>query len=132
MMLVPSNAADPFWENKARDVLTAAIAYVCYNDPPETRPMSRVIDIVHGGRPWDEMILGLQTAVDVRAMMQQGTALATMPEKTRESVLQSAQASLSAWSGERVSRATTGSDWSPLDLRNGNANLNDLHLPQAE
>lgn len=119
MMIVPSGAADPFWESKARDVLTAAIAYVCYNAGPEHRPMSKVIDILHGGRPWDELVLGLQTTVDVRAMMQQGTALASMPEKTRESVLQSAQASLSAWSGERVSRATQASDWSPLDLRSG-------------
>jgi type IV secretion system protein VirD4 len=119
MMIVPSGASDPFWESKARDVLTAAIAHVCYSNGPSERPMSHVIDIVHGGRAWDEMMLGLQTAIDVRAMVQQGTALSTMPEKTRDSVLQSAQASLSAWSGERVSRATTTSDWSPLDLRNG-------------
>jgi len=119
MMIVPSGAADPFWENKARDVLTAAIAHVCYSNGPNDRPMSQVIDIIHGGKPWDEMILGLQTAVDVRAMLQQATALSSMPEKTRDSVLQAAQASLSAWSGERVNRATTRSDWSPLDLRSG-------------
>jgi type IV secretion system protein VirD4 len=119
MMIVPSGASDPFWENKARDVLTAAIAHVCYGNGPAQRPMSQVIDIVHGGRAWDDMVLGLQTAIDVRAMVQQATALSTMPEKTRDSVLQAAQASLSAWSGERVSRATTTSDWSPLDLRSG-------------
>src|ERR1700687_4010260 len=29
MMMVPSGAKDPFWENRARDVLTAAIANTC-------------------------------------------------------------------------------------------------------
>jgi type IV secretion system protein VirD4 len=119
MMIVPSGGTDPFWENKARDVLTAAIAYVCYSNTPDQRPMSRITDIIHGGKPWEEMVLGLQTAVDVRSMMQQGISLAAMNEKTRDSVLQTAQSSLSAWTGERNSRVTQRSDWSPLDLRSG-------------
>jgi type IV secretion system protein VirD4 len=119
MMIVPSGGTDPFWENKARDVLTAAIAHVCYSNGPDKRPMSLVTDIIYGGKAWQEMVLGLQTAVDVRSMMQQGTSLAEMNEKTRDSVLQTAQSSLSAWTGERISRVTQKSDWSPLDLRNG-------------
>jgi type IV secretion system protein VirD4 len=119
MMIVPSGASDPFWETKARDVLAAAIASVCYSASANERPMSKVIDIIHGGKAWDQMIGTLQTAADVRAMMQQGTSLGTMNEKTRDSVLQTAQASLSAWAGERISRATQRSDWSPLDLRGG-------------
>jgi type IV secretion system protein VirD4 len=120
MMIVPSGAADPFWENKARDVLTAAIAYVCYDAPPDKRPMSRILDIIHGGKAWDEMILGLRTAVDVPSMTRMGDSLAnTLQDKTRDSVLQAAQSSLSAWSGERISRVTQSSDWSPLDLRSG-------------
>jgi type IV secretion system protein VirD4 len=119
MMVVPSGGSDPFWETKARDVIAAAIAHVCYSAPPDKRPMSKVVDIIHGGKAWDDMITGLQTAVDVRAMMQQGSSLGSMNEKTRDSVLQTAQASLSAWAGERISRATQSSDWSPLDLRSG-------------
>jgi type IV secretion system protein VirD4 len=119
MMIVPSGGTDVFWENKARDVLTAAIAFVCYSNAPDERPMSRITDIIHGGKPWEEMILGLQTAVDVRSMMQQGNSLSEMNEKTRDSVLQTAQSSLSAWTGERISRVTQKSDWSPLDLRSG-------------
>ncbi|WP_026611497.1 type IV secretory system conjugative DNA transfer family protein [Methylocaldum szegediense] len=117
MMIVPSGASDPFWENKARDVLTAAIAYLCYSNPPDRRPMDRIIDIIHGGQAWEEMVSGLQMAMDVRSMVQQGTSLAGMNEKTRDSVLQTAQSSLSAWSGERIRRVTDKSDWSPLDLR---------------
>ena len=120
MIVVPSDkSADPFWETKARDVVAAAIAHVCYGAPPDQRPMQKVVDIVYGGPAWEEMIVGLQMAVDVRAMMQQGTSLGGMNEKTRDSVLQTAQNSLSAWSGEMVNRATQRSDWSPLDLRSG-------------
>lgn len=119
MMIVPQDTGDRFWQDKARDLLTAAIAHVCFSAPPDKRPLSHVVDIVHGGKPFDEMLVGLQTAVEVRAMVQQGTSLAGMNERTRDSVLQTAQASMSAWSGERIARATQASDWSPLDLRGG-------------
>jgi type IV secretion system protein VirD4 len=119
MMIVPSLSTDPFWENEARTVLTSAIAYVCYSNPPDQRPMHTVLDVLFGGEPWDQMILGLRTAVDVHVMTQHATALSGMNEKTLSSVLQTARSSLGAWSGERVGRATAKSDWSPDDLRRG-------------
>jgi type IV secretion system protein VirD4 len=119
MMIVPSQSTDPFWENEARTVLTAAIAYVCYSNPPEERPMHAVLDVLFGGKPWDQMILGLTMAVDVHVMTQHATGLSAMNEKTLSSVLQTARSSLSAWSGERVARAAAKSDWNPLDLRDG-------------
>ena len=42
-----------------------------------------------------------------------------MNEKTLSSVLQTARSSLSAWTGERIARATSKSDWNPNDLRSG-------------
>lgn len=119
MMIVPSSTSDPFWENEARILLTSAIAYVCYFNSPAERPMSAVLDVLFGGKPWDDMILGLKMAVDVHVMTQHATALSAMNEKTLSSVLQTARSSLSAWVGERVSRATAASDWNPLDLRSG-------------
>ncbi|MDI1260081.1 type IV secretory system conjugative DNA transfer family protein [Aquabacterium sp.] len=119
MMIVPSGGADQFWENEARTVLTAAIAHVCYANTPPNRPMHAVLDIMHGGRAWDEMIMGLRMAVDVRVMVQHGQSLSTMNEKTLSSVMQTARSSLGAWGGERVARVTDRSDWSPLDLRDG-------------
>jgi type IV secretion system protein VirD4 len=117
MMIVPALSADPFWENEARTVLTAAIAYVCYSNPPEERPLRSVLDILFGGEPWNEMMLGLRMAVDVHTMTQHATALSTMNEKTLSSVLQTARSSLASWAGERVARSTAASDWSPEDLR---------------
>jgi type IV secretion system protein VirD4 len=119
MMIVPSNSNDPFWENEARNALTASIAHVCYSNAPDQRPMHDVLDIMYGGEAWNNMILGLKMASDVRVMMQNANALAGINEKTLSSVLQTARSSLSAWTGERIARATKRSDWSPMDLRSG-------------
>lgn len=117
-LIVPSaSAADPFWENEARTVVTAAIAHLCYAEPPEQRPMHRVVDALFGGEVWTELLDGLRGAVDVRVMTQHANALASMPEKTLASVLQTARSSMSAWQGTRLQRVTARSDWSPLDLR---------------
>jgi type IV secretion system protein VirD4 len=119
MMIVPAQTSDPFWENEARTVLTAAIAYVAYSTPPDKRPMHDVLDVLFGGKAWEDMILGLSLAVDVRVMSQHATSLGSMNEKTLSSVLQTARSSLGAWSGERIARATATSDWSPFDLTSG-------------
>jgi type IV secretion system protein VirD4 len=119
MMIVPAFSNDPFWENEARTALTAAISYVCYFNEPHERPMHAVLDVLFGGEPWDDMVKGLRMAIDVRTMGQHATALSAMNEKTLSSVLQTARSSLSAWSGERIGRATSRSDWNPLDLRDG-------------
>lgn len=118
MMIVPSGGSDPFWENMARDVLTAAIAYVCYSSEPKERPMSKVMDLLFG-MGWDEMVMALQTNLRVSAMRQTGHGLSEMERKTRDSVLKTAQSSMSAWQGERIARATSRADWSPMDLRHG-------------
>ena len=117
MMIVPSGSSDPFWENKARDLLTAAIAYECSLKQPEERSMSSVIDIIHG-LDWEAFMVGLGGA-EISSMRRAGKALGDMDEKMRQSVFQQAQSSLSAWQGTRIERVTKSSDWSPLDLRNG-------------
>jgi type IV secretion system protein VirD4 len=109
MMIVPSGAADPFWENTARDILTASIAHVCYQNAPDDRAISKIMDLIYG-IGWDEMVLALKTNLAVQAMRQTGHSLASMEKKTRDSALKTAQSSLSAWQGERLglraSRAT--------------------------
>ncbi|MEQ1794117.1 MAG: type IV secretory system conjugative DNA transfer family protein [Nitrospira sp.] len=118
MMIVPSGASDPFWESMARDVLTSAIAYLCYHNPPDQRPIAKIMELIYG-MGWDEMVLSLRTNLAVSAMRQMGHSLTEMEKKTRDSVLKTAQSSLSAWQGERINRVTKKSDWNPLDLRTG-------------
>jgi type IV secretion system protein VirD4 len=118
MMMVPSGAKDPFWENRARDVLTAAIARTCLEPDPSKRSLGEVLDVFHGVG-WDKFILALQMTLDIRSMMRAGNSLKEMESKTRDGVLQTGLSSLSAWDGDRIERATRKSDWSPLDLRGG-------------
>jgi type IV secretion system protein VirD4 len=118
MMIVPSGAKDPFWEHRARDVLTAAIARVCIEQDIAKRSMGDVLDILHGVG-WDKFVAYLEARVDFASMTRAGHSLASMEPKTRDGVLQSALSSMSAWDGERIARATRKSDWSPLDLRGG-------------
>jgi type IV secretion system protein VirD4 len=118
MMIVPSGAKDPFWEHRARDVLTAAIARVCLEQDIAKRSMGDVLDILHGVG-WDKFVAYLEARVDFASMTRAGHSLASMEPKTRDGVLQSALSSMSAWDGERIARATRKSDWSPLDLRGG-------------
>jgi type IV secretion system protein VirD4 len=119
MLIVPTGSADQFWDNKAKELVSAAVAYICYSHPPAERSMSKLLDIIHGGSPLEEMIVGLRTAVDVRAMVQAGTSLGEMNEKTRDSVLATVQTSFHGWGDAPVARVTDRCDWSPLDLRNG-------------
>ena len=118
MMIVPSKALDTFWEDKARDILTAAIAHVSYGKPPEQRNMGDVLDILHSVG-WDRFVLSLQATTDVSTMARSGRSLAEMERKTRDGALQNALTSLSAWEGDRIARATIKSDWRPNDLRSG-------------
>jgi type IV secretion system protein VirD4 len=116
MMIVPSGAKDPFWETRARDVLTAAIARICLEPDAGKRSMGDVLDILHGVG-WEKFVAYLEARVDFPSMTRAGHSLAHMEAKTRDGVLQSALSSMSAWDGERIARATRKSDWHPLDLR---------------
>jgi len=118
MMVVPSGAKDPFWESRARDVLTAAIARVCLEEDVAKRSMADILDILHGVG-WDKFVAYLEARVDFPSMSRTGHSLANMEPKTQDGVLQSALSSMSAWEGERIARATRKSDWNPLDLRGG-------------
>jgi type IV secretion system protein VirD4 len=117
MLIVPSGGKDPFWENKARDILTAAIANVVYLNPPNERGLDKVLDIIHGVG-WERFLAGLSSS-EIPTMKRAAKSLGDMESRLRDNVLQTALASLSAWDGPRMSRATAASDWRPADLRSG-------------
>lgn len=116
MMVVPSGTKETFWEDRSRDLLTAAIARVCIEPDPGKRRMEDVLDILHG-IGWAKFVSYLQARVDIRSMVRAGHSLAGMEDKMKDSVLQSVQTNVSAWAGERIARATKRSDWNPIDLR---------------
>ena len=123
LMIDPSEGGgggnSKFFQDAARDLIQAAIAYACCEPDPTKRPMSKVLDIVHG-IDWDTFVAYLQARVDMASLARAGKALTQpMPAETRATILRTAQGNLSAWMGDLVERATTKSDWQPLDFRNG-------------
>lgn len=118
MLIVPSGGKDQFWDNKARDMVTAAIAYVVYHHEPNERSIDRVLGAINPGG-WERFIAGLAAADDVTPMTRAAETLGQMNEQMRDNVRQTALASLSTWEGGRITRATAVSDWRPEDLRNG-------------
>jgi len=117
MMIVPK-AKEPFWEDKAKEILTAIIADVVFWNPPDDRPMSKVLAIVNRNG-WKEFLDRMQKNPEIQTMRDEGANLASMDPRTLDGALQTAKASLAAWVGERINMVTRQSDWSPLDLRNG-------------
>ena len=119
MIIVPQSKSDPFWETRAQDFLTAAIAAVCV-DPEKTedRTLSRVIDYVHS-RDLPDMLARLQLS-GVRAMERAGASWESAINdnaKQVSSFLATAQTSLSAWESSKIERVIGRSDWHPFDLR---------------
>lgn len=118
LIVVRSDAKDPFWENRAQDLITAAIAVECLNTAPEQRDMATVVGYCYG-RDWTDMLAKLELSpVNAMRNAAEGWINATgSSEKTLDSIRQQAQTFMSAWEGSRVERATKTSDWHPLELR---------------
>jgi type IV secretory pathway TraG/TraD family ATPase VirD4 len=117
MMIVPK-AKEPFWEDKAKEILTLIIADVAFWNPPDNRAMSKVLAIINRNG-WNEFIDRSKKNPELETIRDEGSNLASMDPKTLDGALQTAKASLAAWVGERINMVTRQSDWSPLDLRNG-------------
>jgi type IV secretion system protein VirD4 len=123
LMIVPSDGSgggnSKFFEDAARDVVHAAIAYVCCEPDPSKRPMSKLLDIIHG-IDWNDFVSYLQARVDMPSLARAGKALAQpLPQETRATILRTAQGHMSAWMGDLIERATAKSSWQPSDFRTG-------------
>ncbi len=120
MFIVPSGGEkkeNDFWDTNAKSLVTAAIAYICHLLPPKQRNMSRLLDIIHGGKALKEAIAAMDLAVNVRPLMRAGVSLAEMDPRTKANVLSTVQTSFQAWEDVPIERVTDRCDWSPLDLR---------------
>ncbi len=118
MMIVPGEGGEKnkYFENKARDVLTAIIADLAFWHKPEDRPMSKVLSILNRNG-WDEFLDRLRKNPEVTALQDLGVSLAKEHPETLSNILSFAQSSMNSWKGERISMITKRSDWHPLDLR---------------
>jgi type IV secretion system protein VirD4 len=115
MLIVPKSQKEPFWEEKARDLVQAAIAHTIYMYPPGERSMSNILNIVHG-LDWERFIAGL-TSTDDPEMMRAAASLGEIEPRLRDSIRQTANTSLQCWGGRRITKSTATSDWHPSDLK---------------
>jgi len=120
MMIVPGQGGEKnkFFEDSARDVLTAIIADLAFWHKPEDRPMSKVLSILNRNG-WDEFLDRLRKNPEVAAMQDLGVSLAKEHPETLANILSFARTSMGSWKGERISMITKRSDWNPADLRSG-------------
>jgi len=118
MLVVPSGTGGnaKFFDDSARDFVTAALCYVTLAYPKAERTMAKVLDIA-SGLEWDQFVARLQATVDVPSAARAGAKYSGEKDpKLRENILQTANTALSAWEGSRITRATSASDWNPKDL----------------
>jgi type IV secretion system protein VirD4 len=131
LLIVPENKSEPSWENRARDVVAAVLASLVRRDPPEQRSMGRVIDVV-SKIGWDVFVATAASADDLPPLRRIGNALADMPEKQLEGVLDSARRHLAVWEGARVERVTAACDWTAQVLRDGSNSTVYICIPPNE
>lgn len=118
MLVVPSGTGGSakFFDDSARDFVTAALAYITLTYPQAERTMAKVLDIA-SGLEWDQFVARLAATVDIPAVARAGAKYGEQKDaKLRENILQTANTALSAWEGGRITRATAASDWNPRDL----------------
>lgn len=134
-MLIPSSddsGEQKFWNNLAREILGAAIAYVAveYQGNPNARTFESVLDIV-SGRDWESFIAeetgSLLTFAKTHNFAPAERTVANLQDlnrgkdnKTLSSCRLSAYAALNAWNDTNLCNATQISDWNPEDLHGEN------------
>jgi type IV secretion system protein VirD4 len=118
MLVVSQSKTDPFWENSARDLLTAVIAYICHFKPIQGRNFDTLLDIV-SGIEWFEFLEAAIQQTEIQSLRRAAHNLVSLDEKPKSSILQTAMTALSSWQGGQVPRVTRQSDWQPQTLRSG-------------
>ena len=116
LLIVPEDKNDPSWENRGRDVLTGIIAWLVIHKSSDDRRMGAIIDVV-SKIGWDAFIEDAKYTAELPPLMRLGNALAVMPEKQLEGVLDAVRRHLSVWEGSRVERVTSASSWTPEVLQ---------------
>jgi type IV secretion system protein VirD4 len=121
-LMMPATRGEPFYTSRARDVLVAAVGYVCSRNAPAARSFKQV-HTVFSGSDWDEWVRSLINQTELMPLRQLGRSFEHMKRKTRDSVLRTAQSYVSDWQGERIEKLCARADWTPSELRTSAATI---------
>jgi type IV secretory pathway TraG/TraD family ATPase VirD4 len=126
-LVIPSGSHkqdSDYFDRRARDIVTAALLDVALYEAPEHRNMSGVLDRVYVSgeakvREWCEHLVGTGNP----QLALEASALAEMPERQRESVLDTARSSLEIWKSPAIRKISSEGNFDPGILRAENATL---------
>ncbi len=117
-LLIPLlSSKEPFFEQSAQRVLTAVLAYLCYEQDERLRNMQTVLKVV-SKVGWDAFLRHAADS-DYEPLRNAAVSIRETDEKTLSSVMAQLQTSLKHWTGPRIARITGKSDWRPGILRSG-------------
>lgn len=129
-MVIKTNSGDAFWENSARDLLTAILA-ATYLDEKRKTPVSFEL-ILDGLADRDTLgdLINILEQSPIKAVYRAGKTLNELKRQEEESqskLLHSfciqAQSYLGSLTGAHIEQATERCDWQPEDLRKNNATV---------
>ncbi|WP_316199186.1 type IV secretory system conjugative DNA transfer family protein [Bradyrhizobium sp. SZCCHNS2002] len=121
--LVVPKPGDPYFETRARDLLTVAVLDVALHEPSEHRNMHAVLDRLYlNEEQLADWLLGLEQS-GIPQLRRQATALKIMPEKQREGVFDSARSHVEIWQSPALANLITRSEWTAQDIRDQTATL---------
>jgi type IV secretion system protein VirD4 len=122
LLFVPTKT-DPYFENRARDLVTGALLDVAVTEPAGRRNMESVIDRLYlSDEEFVDWMAHLESS-GLPILKRQANAWKAMPRKQREAVFDSARNHLEAWQSPALAPLLDRSDWHPQDLRAKNATL---------
>lgn len=123
-LVVPNrNGSDPYFETRARDLLTVAVLDVALHEPDELRNMNSVLDrLFLDDKQFEEWLVRLEES-GLTQLRRQAAALRIMPIKQREGVFDSARSHMEIWQSPALDQLINRTDWLPEDIRDKNATL---------
>lgn len=119
----PGSKSDPYFENRARDLVTVLILAVVLEGNPDERHMGTLMDMLYPSPEDMAELFEILSTSEVDQLRRAGNMLLSMPEKQREAVYDSARAHLEIWQSSELSELCRRSDWQPGELRDGNKTL---------
>jgi type IV secretion system protein VirD4 len=116
---------DPHWNDSARMVLTAFIAYVCAcEDKPEKRTLDTVRDLICSRHSYAKAVEIMQMVDSHWGVVQrQGHSLTWFVEKELGSVLTTVQRNTEFLDSHIITQNTSASSFNPRWLRTGNVTI---------
>ena len=123
LLVVPGQKGDPYFETRARDLLTVAILDVALNEPQEHRTMHSVLDRLYLNEEQLTDWLSHLEETKIPQLTRQAAAWRIMPEKQREGVFDSARTQVEIWQSPALEKLIDRTDWTPEDIREGNGTL---------